>query len=175
VGPKLLSSEAREELTYRYVKNFPVIACSLRLWPKFSQRFVNMILPTCISLCKDVNQARQMVNEVFQKRAASQAACISQGLEPEKSADVLQWWQELSGPPCDPACLQLALIVSAVHSTIDLLSQTILNLAERLEFVDELRQEIIAVRESQPWGKAAFYKFGLMDSVLKETQRLKSE
>nr|A0A1E1FFN3.1 RecName: Full=Cytochrome P450 monooxygenase prhN; AltName: Full=Paraherquonin biosynthesis cluster protein N [Penicillium brasilianum]BAV69315.1 PrhN [Penicillium brasilianum] len=173
VGPELSSSKAWEELTYRYVGNFPVVACSLRLWPKFSQRFVNMILPSCTSLRKDVNQARQMVNEVLQKRAASQAARISQGLEPEKFSDGLQWWQELSGPPCDPACLQLALIFSAVHSTVDLLSQTILNLAERPELVDELRQEIIAVRESQPWGKAAFYKLGLMDSVLKETQRLK--
>lgn len=114
-----------------------------------------------------------MVNEVLKKRAASQAERLRQGLDPETFADGLQWWQELSGPPCDPACLQLALIVSAVHSTIDLLSQTILNLAERPELVDELRQEIIAVRESQPWGKAAFYKLGLMDSVLKETQRIK--
>lgn len=49
---------------------------------------------------------------------------------------------------------QLALIFSAAHSTIDLLRQTILNLAEGPELVDELRQEIIAVREGcllQTW------------------------
>ncbi|KAF7169577.1 hypothetical protein CNMCM5623_002219 [Aspergillus felis] len=60
-----------------------------------------------------------------------------------------------------------------MHNTSDFLTQVIYDLAARPELVEELRREIISVKQQYPWNKAAFFNLKLMDSVMKESQRLK--
>jgi cytochrome P450 len=69
---------------------------------------------------------------------------------------------------------QLMLSVAAVHSTADLLVQALIDISKHPELVAPTRQEIIAVQGQHAWTKAGFRNLKLMDSVLKESQRLKS-
>lgn len=74
----------------------------------------------------------------------------------------------------------------AIHTTTELLTGTLLDLAHNDEFIDNLREEMIGVLEEQnaaaevdtdgttktTWKKNSLYKLKLLDSALKESQRL---
>jgi hypothetical protein len=55
---------------------------------------------------------------------------------------------------------------SALHA------QAIINICERPELLRELREEVIAVIGERGWKNASLHKLGLMDSYIKEIQRL---
>jgi hypothetical protein len=69
--------------------------------------------------------------------------------------------------------MQLTLSVLAIHTTSDMTTQALFDLCGREELVQELRKEIISVLSQEGWKKAALYKLQLMDSFLKESQRMK--
>lgn len=77
------------------------------------------------------------------------------------------------GPPLDPAATQLSFAISALHTTTELLKQAILDVAAHPELIEPLREEIKAVVNERGWTTAGLFKMRLLDSVVKETQRLK--
>lgn len=86
----------------------------------------------------------------------------------------------------DIADAQLALSVVAIHTTSELLTGILLDLAQNQGFIQELRDEAIDVltkdREASEtvednsgktaWKKTSLYQMKLMDSALKESQRM---
>ncbi|KAK2052111.1 ent-kaurene oxidase [Colletotrichum caudatum] len=60
----------------------------------------------------------------------------------------------------------------AIHTTADLLEKTMLALAERPDLITSVRQEVISVLSVHGLTNAGLAGLVLMDSVLKETQRL---
>ncbi|KAK2006286.1 ent-kaurene oxidase [Colletotrichum eremochloae] len=60
----------------------------------------------------------------------------------------------------------------AIHTTADLLEKTLLALAEHHELIESLRQEVIEVLSAHGLSNAGLARLELMDSVLKETQRM---
>jgi cytochrome P450 len=72
-----------------------------------------------------------------------------------------------------PADCQIALTLAAIHTTTDLLSQTMVNIATYPEMFTALREEVIRVLSKHGLKKAALADLKLMDSFLKETQRMK--
>jgi cytochrome P450 len=88
--------------------------------------------------------------------------------------NMIEWAEETAkGATYDAALLQMKVSLASIHTTSDLVTQTLFNLCSRPELVDDLRKEIIEVIGQQGWVKPALYQLKLMDSVLKETQRLK--
>ncbi|KAM3066709.1 hypothetical protein ACMFMG_011970 [Clarireedia jacksonii] len=84
------------------------------------------------------------------------------------------WTHEVAkGEPYDPVIIQLGVCVTAIHTTTDLLSQTLLDLVANPEIIEPLRREIEEVFREYGWGKSAVQNLKLLDSVIKETQRLK--
>ncbi|KAL1969929.1 hypothetical protein VTN77DRAFT_7439 [Rasamsonia byssochlamydoides] len=67
----------------------------------------------------------------------------------------------------------LMMSFSAIHTSADLITQTIFDLAEHPEMIEPLRKEIVTVLSEHGWRKTSLYKLKPMDSVVKETQRLK--
>lgn len=61
----------------------------------------------------------------------------------------------------------------AIHTTADLLTQVILDLAVHRDLMEPLRREILEALDGEPIEKTALQKMKLLDSVMKETQRLK--
>lgn len=74
----------------------------------------------------------------------------------------------------------------AIHTTTELLTGTLLDLAQNNDFIDNLREEMIPVLKEQngveqgdaegtektSWKKNSLYKLKLLDSALKESQRM---
>lgn len=62
---------------------------------------------------------------------------------------------------------------AAIHTTTDLMTQLILNIVPRPALLAALRSEMIEVLGKEGWAKTSLYNLKLMDSVMKETQRMK--
>ncbi|CAL5871344.1 uncharacterized protein PFLUO_LOCUS5594 [Penicillium psychrofluorescens] len=86
----------------------------------------------------------------------------------------MEWMEESAkGRPYDPTVAQLMFSVAAIHTTSDMLTQALYDLCGREELIQEMREEVISVVSAEGWKKTALYKLQLMDSMLKESQRLK--
>lgn len=66
-----------------------------------------------------------------------------------------------------------ALSLFAIHTTSDLMSEVMTQLARHPEVFEPLRKEVIEVLSRDGLKKTALYNLKLMDSVIKECQRIK--
>jgi cytochrome P450 len=61
-----------------------------------------------------------------------------------------------------------------MHTTTDLLTQCILELAHHPEIIAPLLEEISRVLKTEGWKKLALYNMKLLDSVIKESLRMQT-
>lgn len=90
--------------------------------------------------------------------------------------DTLDWFDTLSkssGRPVNLSHAQMSLSLAAIHTTSNLLTNVMYDLAAYPEYIQPLRDEIKAVvDEDGSLKKTSLLKMKLMDSVIKESQRL---
>jgi hypothetical protein len=111
---------------------------------------------------------------VVEQRRAEKQAMIAQGKEPKRHLDLLECMDNCAnGRPYDVAVAQLKGVAAAVGSIQELLTQTIFNVCARPALLEDLRKEIITVLGRDGLVKTSLHKLQLLDSVLKETLRLK--
>lgn len=67
---------------------------------------------------------------------------------------------------------QIRLSLAAIHTTTESLTLAILDVCRHPEIVAPLREEIIRVVGENGWAKTTLYKLQLLDSFLKESQRM---
>ncbi|KLU80907.1 hypothetical protein MAPG_00004 [Magnaporthiopsis poae ATCC 64411] len=67
----------------------------------------------------------------------------------------------------------LTLSFAAIHTTTDLVTQTMHCLVTDQDAIKALRQEIVEVLREGGWAKTSLYKMKLLGSAIKEAQRLK--
>lgn len=160
------------ELATNYTVGSFGASVKLNAYPSFLQRLANIVLPECRTLRATESQARAIIDAQLAERRRLK----KEGKAGEYN-DVLEWYEkqyQKLGGRYDPTSAQLVLSVAAIHTTTDLLSEVILELAQRRELVAALRQEIQeALGDGQGLTKSAVYNMKLLDSVIKETQRMK--
>ncbi|KAI0836657.1 cytochrome P450 [Hypoxylon sp. FL0890] len=147
---------------------------SLRLWPYLLRPLAAKFLPTCRQVFAEIEEARRIINPVLEKKREEKRATIEKGESLSEPNTYMDWLEEAeTGGFYDPVVAQLKISMVAIHATSDLLTQTIFSLCDSPELVKDLRAEAVTVIGTYGWGKEAMYNLKLMDSVLKETQRLK--
>ncbi|KIA75417.1 cytochrome P450 [Aspergillus ustus] len=127
-------------------------------------------LPSCRALRRCVRAGRPFVERVLDARRSA-----AQGKGGDKSVDALSWIDGVAGEngaKYDATLTQLRLAYAAVHTTSDVMTKVVASLCEHEELIQPLREEIVAVVKEHGWSEAALAKMVLLDSVLKETQRL---
>ena len=146
----------------------------LRQWPMFSRKYVHWFLPSCKAIRSELAKSTSIVNPVLEKRRLEKAARVEQGLEPEEYLDAMEWMdRSAAGRPYDPTISQIMMAIAANFSGSDSLTTVLIFLCEQPELVEDMRKEVIAVMGENKWNKSTIYKLRLMDSVLKESQRMK--
>lgn len=174
LGEKLCRDVEWLQITAQYPVTAFGAAYKLRLYPKFLRPLVHWFLPECQRLRRQYARARSMIEPVINQRLEEKRKALEEGLPVPTLDDAIEWAQEESKQfKYDPATFQLAMSNAAIHTTSDLLSQTILELLAHPELIQPLRDEIIEVLRIHEWTKTGLYNLKLMDSVLKETQRIK--
>ncbi|KAL2819030.1 cytochrome P450 [Aspergillus cavernicola] len=131
---------------------------------------VHWFLPSCRALRACVRAARPFVERVLEARREQ---AQGQGKKQRESIDALSWIDGVAGrTKYDPTLTQLRLAYAAVHTTSDMMAKVVAAICEHDELIQPLREEIVAVVKEHGWSEAALAKMVLLDSVLKETQRL---
>ncbi|KAJ5948643.1 hypothetical protein N7454_001950 [Penicillium verhagenii] len=169
LGEEICRNPEWLDITINYTISSFSAAQELRLLPEFVRPFAVRYLPGARKAQRQLKHARKIINPVVKERRDAERA--GNGV---RYHDALQWLEDIAkGEPYDPAAAQLGLSAAAIHTTTDLLTQTLLDICGRDELIRDLREEIISVVQEHGWKKTTLYKLKLMDSVIKECQRLK--
>ncbi|KAI1121147.1 cytochrome P450 [Nemania abortiva] len=174
LGEKLCRNDDWLQITTEYPVNSFLAAYKLRLYPKFSRPLVHWFLPECRLLREQYARARSIIEPVIRQRQQEKLEALAEGRPVPTFDDAIDWADEESKQfKYEPATFQLGLAGAAMHTTTDLLSKILIELLSQPELIGALRNEIIEVLRAHGWTKVGLYNLKLMDSILKETQRVK--
>ncbi|KAL1988857.1 hypothetical protein VTN96DRAFT_7741 [Rasamsonia emersonii] len=166
-GPELCRDPSWLKISTEYTVHAMRAVHEMRAWSPAARPIVHWFLPSCRKLRSTVKEARAIVNAVLEKRRADHQAA--------QHNDALKWFEDQAkGRPYDPAIAQMVLVFVSAHTTTDLLTQVLFELAQHPELIDPLRREVISEIGEKGWkGFSSQQSLKLLDSVIKETQRLK--
>jgi cytochrome P450 len=174
LGEELCRDSRWLDITINYTVDAFMAAEELRLWNPLLRPFVHWFLPRCRRLRAQIKEAYSTIEPVLEKRRMHKASAAATGGEARKYEDTIEWFESLAkGRAYDPIRVQLGLSIAAIHTTTDLITQTLFDLAEHHQFIEPLRDEITKVVAVEGWTKTALFKMKLLDSIIKETQRMK--
>ena len=120
-----------------------------------------------------MQKAREAIQPVIQERMRLKVKAT--GEQAPKFNDAISWFEDAANAASfDPQIVQLSLSTVAVHTTTDLLSQTLADIVMHPQIIEPLRKEIISVlSEDEGLKTTSLGKMKLLDSCIKESQRLK--
>ncbi|KAI3558777.1 ent-kaurene oxidase [Colletotrichum abscissum] len=176
LGPELCRNEDWLRITKDYTVLSFTAAVKLRAVPFRLRPLLHWFSADCRRTRESLAEAQKLIAPVIEKRRAEKraAAAGGQATETPVSNDAIEWAEaEAQGGAYDAAIFQLTLSFVAIHTTTDLLAQTLIYLAREPELIDPLRAEIVEVLKAEGWKKSALYNMKLLDSAIKETQRMK--
>ncbi|OCK74983.1 cytochrome P450 [Lepidopterella palustris CBS 459.81] len=172
----LCHNEEWLRISVNYTVDFFKGAYVLRTFPPIVRFFIHWFLPQTQKLRKEVETARSIIQPELIARRKEQEADSKAGRKSKRYMDAIEWIQQsatTSGEPCDPVVVMLSYTIAAVHTTTITFANMVYNLMSNPEYIDLLREELIAVFNEEPgWTKARLYKLKLMDSCMKESNRL---
>lgn len=171
MGEELCRNEEWVKLAGDYTVQAFRTGDMLRMYPRWSRPFVHWFLPSCKELRRTLDAARKCLKPFLERRNAIKAEAIAKG-EPCPYDNSFEWFEK-EYTTHDPAVAQITLSLVAIHTTTDLLLEAVLNIAQHPELLIPLREEIVRVLSTEGLKKTALLNLKLMDSVLKESQRLR--
>lgn len=173
LGPELCRNEAWLRITREYTVTGFLAGEGLRMWPEFMRPFVHWVLPDCRKLRKEVSEARSIIEStVDRRRQLKDEPLLGAKMCPNTTMQ-LNGSRKQPKARLDPTPLQLSLSLAAIHTTTDLLTQVLTRISQNLDILKPLREEITSVPQDEGWSKTSLYKMQLLDSIIKESQRMK--
>jgi cytochrome P450 len=174
-GPELSKNQEWLEVTEEYTSIGFEAARELRLWPQMFRPFIHWFLPSCRRLRYLARRTRSLIEPVIAARERENSRREAEGQEPLTYDDAIEWTKRSAkGRQYDAAMSPLLFSINALHTTTDLLTQTLLDLSTRPELIQALREEVISVQpQEKGWNNSILGQLRLMDSAVKESQRLK--
>ena len=133
-------------------------------------------MPACQVARAHVATARRVITPVLEKRRQQKKTDPT-----AKFDDAMEWFETESYDPktgkraeYDPAVAQLVMSMAAIHTTTDLVCQVLIDIHRHgRDLLPEIRDEIVSCLREGGWKKTSLYNMKLLDSVIKETQRVK--
>jgi cytochrome P450 len=99
---------------------------------------------------------------------------LNKEIGPDSETNALEWVKEASkGCSYDFTTLQLTLALASLDTSSDLIAKAICDLSENPALVDDIRMEIVEVVGKEGLTKSSTQRLYLLDSAIKESQRLR--
>jgi cytochrome P450 len=159
-----------------YTVDFFGAAFALRMIPAFLRPVVHWYLPQARKARQDVEIATRLIQPEIDARRKLKQEALREGREYEPPADALTWLEkagEQRGERINLVWGQLNYSLGAIHTTSMTFIYVVYDLIDHPEYIQLLREEIDSVwKEGDELTKAVLYKLKLMDSFMKESQRL---
>ncbi|KAI1849674.1 hypothetical protein JX265_008011 [Neoarthrinium moseri] len=174
LGKELCRNKRWLEIAKNYTVEGFIASFLMRMVPSLLRPIAYWFIPQCRFCRKAVRDAREIIDPEVERRVAAVNEALARGEKPKKTADAIGWIHEVSrGRKVDYVNAQLSLTLAAIHTTTETTGQALFDICEYPEVADELRKEIIEVIGEHGWAKTSLYKLKLMDSFLKEGQRVR--
>ncbi|KAL5866622.1 hypothetical protein ACKVWC_010515 [Pyricularia oryzae] len=174
VGPEKADDPEWLELAQTYVTAYFTGVAELGTYPAWARSIVHWFLPNVKTCRKLLPRARVIIGQVAAAREKEAAAARREGRPAPEYNDALEWVRAVSGGEVDPAEAQLCLAMAAFFTTAELLRVLLIEVARHPEYVDELREEISTQISKHGLSVAGINGMVLLDSFMKESQRLNS-
>jgi cytochrome P450 len=150
------------------VVNFTIIRhhaiLALHKCPAVLRPVLHWFLPPCQKLRRQIRTARTLIDSTLKESRKNP--------HNEKFSSVAWVDAFASGNKYDAAMVQLRLANASIHSSADLLTKVLINLCEQPDLIQDLRDEVISALGENGWRASTLNQLKLLDSVLKESQRL---
>lgn len=173
LGEDLCRNEEWLELSKGYTIAAFMAARDLRQRPFHLRRLMQWFEPSCKTLRRYRDSSRALILPIVDKRRALRRECIAQGRPLPAFNDCIDWFEEeAAGRDYDAGMIQQAIAATGNHTSSDFTTKFVLILAEHPEVQQEIREEIVRVLGAEGLTKAALANLKLLDSAMKETQRL---
>ncbi|CAG9950337.1 unnamed protein product [Clonostachys rosea f. rosea IK726] len=163
-------------ITKLYTTHFFSAATKLRMYPHIVRHLVHWFIPECKLLRSQFNDAQKILQPIINYRRDLRRAALATGEPVPEFGDALGWVEReatAKSVDCNPSIFQLLLSTVSINTTADLLEQCMLSIAQHPEIINPLREEIRDVLRHSGWSKSSLSDMKLLDSVIKESQRLK--
>lgn len=169
VGPELSKNPDWLRLNVTYTVDLFMAAKQLGRYPYAIRRIAAWFNVHAQRVRASMKEAYQILTPILDERARVRAAKGGKGTP----MDAIEWYKEMAGDrKYDEVVAQVGLALAAIHTTGDLLFKTLSRLAEHPEIMPEARKEIVNAISTHGLNKTGVYNMQLLDSILKETQRL---
>lgn len=173
LGKPLCRNRQWLDITSQYAVGVFTASRELRLLPVFARRVMQWFMPSCAKVREQYRLAQSLITSEVQRRKAAAQQALAEGRKPAKTADAIGWMVELSkGKDYDLVAGQLSLSVAAIQTTNEAMCHLLVDICECPEIIQPLRDEVVSVIGEHGWTKNALYQLKLMDSVMKESQRM---
>ncbi len=177
VGPSINQREEWLDTSINYAIHVFVAVVKLQFFPEWSRPFAQHLVSELRLIKKDIATATSMLKPVIEERLRNISMSASSCEGPPD--DLIQWLVEAlpEEEKTDyeaQARVQLILAAASIHTTTNLLTDCIYDLAARPELQEVLRAEAYQILEvEEGWArKDSMARLKLLDSFMKETQRL---
>ncbi|KAI1262095.1 cytochrome P450 [Xylariaceae sp. FL1019] len=175
VGAQLCRREEWMEVSINFAITAFIAVTKLQFFPPWMRSAAQYLVPELKTIRKDLAKAQDMLRPLIEERLAERDE--SSRSEPD---DFIQWLSDAL--PEDQkrdfyiqAKMQLLLSASSIHTTSNLTTDCIYDLAVHQDMQEILRQEAIAVFGEDGIGweeRDSISRLKKMDSFIKESQRL---
>lgn len=146
------------------------------MFPGFLRPLVHWYLPQTRKIRKEVETATRLIEPELVRRRKLKEEALREGRSYEPPVDALSWLEaagEREGIKVNYVWGQLNYSLGAIHTTSMTFFYAVYDLIDHPEYIQLLRDEIDSVwKEGEEVTKAVLYKLKLMDSFMKESQRL---
>jgi cytochrome P450 len=176
LGEEISHNDEWVDVSVNYVIDAFEAMRELRGWPSILRPLVHWFMPTTQKLRKHLESARSIVANELERRDLIRAGKLPED-DPPRIRDALDWFKETAEANnftnFNISRAQVGLSLAAIHTTSNLLTNIMYDLAAYPEYIQPLRDEICAVAaEDGVLKKTSLLKLKLMDSVMKESQRM---
>ena len=173
LGERLIKNKEWIRVAVDYTIHIVLAVMELRLTPAPLRPIIHWFLPNCCRLRKDRTSGRKIIDEEIRIRQQEREAAAARGEPPSKTSDSIGWFTEIAdGQPIDMSGMQLSLTLAAIHTTSDMISKSLYYLAADPQLRQAIREEIVDALTTQGWRKSAVTGMKLLDSMMKEIQRI---
>ncbi|KAJ5922338.1 hypothetical protein N7516_010041 [Penicillium verrucosum] len=150
-------------LMFEFLETTFIAAHDLRRWPIPMRRIVSRFSPMCRLVRTQIQEVEKYLKPLLDKEVG-----------PDSELNSLEWAKEASkGSSYDFTTFLLTLALASLDTTSDLIAKAMCDLSENPALVEDIRKEIIETVGKEGLTKSSTQRLYLLDSAVKESQRLR--
>ena len=170
VGPELCRNPEWLDIAISFTINRAIAVQAIQSWPRALHLVVHWFLPACQNVRRQIQRAREILMPVLERDRRER---LSKKPSADRAFSTLSFIDQYAkGCRYDATMAQLRLIAVSVLTTSDMMEKVLARICEHPELIQPLRDELISVLQNGGLNHNSLPKLTLMESVMKESQRL---